>query len=748
MAASDATNTLAADESLRLADFARACKAAARVVALYPETHPAIRLSLGRVSAAASRLRGPEGIAIAILPDSLAVDGRSASKADGAIAELAVLLHAHLIGELRLTADPREDDWHRFLSLVARPPEEIRSLGGITQAWMAAGSGAIELRQIDYAEVLRRQTGAFDSDWAHIVANYLESDLSNLDDEALAALLEISQDLTRFASFTEELVAKASEGGKPEKQEVVLRILQALADFAARQHPEQLDRLLHQIAGVTSRLTPEIVLMLLGEDGPRDGETGPGIDLATEITSRLAGHTIAEFVAQAVSRDHGATGRLALAFTALVPDARERDAVLGMAADAASRLPIGQRADFRQTWEQAVEMLTTYSDEKYVSDAYGRELAAARAHAIDVERAADDPPARISTWRGTVSEDAVRSLDHRVLVDLLAIERRPDAWPRVLEAAAATVQQLVWTENVALACTLLEAIGAAAADGEPFAVETRAVLDRLRRGELMRSVITFIKQAPVGDVEIAAALCRALGPVVIGTLAEALASEQGTAVKRLRDVLLSFGPAGRAYADELRASPNAAARRTAIDILRAFGGTDALPDLATLMDDSEAAVQRDAIRAIVQIGTEEAYAVLQQALTSGGPRTREAIMSVLLATRDEGAAPLFVYILQHSDHRGSLQAVYLSTIQALGKLRGDAASAEALRHVLHRGEWWAPVRTRRLRMTAAAALRACGSSDAQRVLEEAAAAAARGVRRAARAALNDGGVSSPAREAA
>ena len=40
--------------------------------------------------------------------------------------------------------------------------------------------------------------------------------------------------------------------------------------------------------------------------------------------------------------------------------------------------------------------------------------------------------------------------------------------------------------------------------------------------------------------------------------AEALANEQGVAVKRLREVLLSFGAAGRAYADELRGSANPA----------------------------------------------------------------------------------------------------------------------------------------------------------------------------------------------
>jgi HEAT repeat protein len=252
----------------------------------------------------------------------------------------------------------------------------------------------------------------------------------------------------------------------------------------------------------------------------------------------------------------------------------------------------------------------------------------------------------------------------------------------------------------------------------------------------MRYVVLFLRQAQDSEVQAVSAFCRALGPSVIGPLAEALASEQGTAVKRLRDVLLSFGAAGRAYADELRSSANPAVRRTAIELLRAFGGADALPDLARLLDDAEPAVQREALRAIVQIGTPEAYAILQDALKSGDMRKRDAVMQVLVSSRDDRAAPLLVYILEHGDHRGSLESVCVAAIEALGKLGEDPEWVSALKHVLYRGEWWAPLRTMRLRRAAALALRTVGSEDAQRTLEDAASDGPLGVRRAARTALS------------
>ena len=83
--------------------------------------------------------------------------------------------------------------------------------------------------------------------------------------------------------------------------------------------------------------------------------------------------------------------------------------------------------------------------------------------------------------------------------------------------------------------------------------------------------------------------------------------------------------AGNNAVEQLRGSANPAVRRTAIYLLREFGGSEALPDLTTLLDDTEPHVQREAVRAILSIGTEEAYAELQRALaTRHEPDARSA----------------------------------------------------------------------------------------------------------------------------
>src|SRR5918998_303830 len=105
MAASEATDTLSSEEALRLAEFARACKAAARVVSLYPATHPAIQTSLGRVADSAARLRSQGVAVLTVLPGSVLLDGRAAARPDPSLGELASLLHDHLVGELRLNGE-------------------------------------------------------------------------------------------------------------------------------------------------------------------------------------------------------------------------------------------------------------------------------------------------------------------------------------------------------------------------------------------------------------------------------------------------------------------------------------------------------------------------------------------------------------------------------------------------------------------------------------------------------------------
>ena len=109
-------------------------------------------------------------------------------------------------------------------------------------------------------------------------------------------------------------------------------------------------------------------------------------------------------------------------------------------------------------------------------------------------------------------------------------------------------------------------------------------------------------------------------------------------------------------------------------------------------------------------------------------------MQALGSPRDERAAPLLVYILEHVSHRGPLAWVYARALDLLGQLH-DAQSVPALRDALYRGEWWAPGRTASLRHAAAAALARIGTAESIAALSDAASHGPRSTRAAARAQL-------------
>ncbi len=792
------------DEAVRLTDFARACKAAARIVSLYPPSHPAIRGALERVEQASAAATNGRPYTLTVLPDTLLVGRMAPVKPDRAIGELADLLRSHLIDELTLTAPMTAGAWHTFLLQLSKAPEEVRAQGGFSRVWQDAGGGPVEIRQIDYGEVLRERSGGLSAEWDRTIAKYLEEDAPELDDEVLGALKELAEDPARLAELADRVLGPEpdSEGDDGRRSALLVRMLRMLADFVSRSAPELLDGVLTNIAALTARLPPGTVLTLTedtsepvsGEPGalagPRgtnvvaepgargtgggtgstgsggvgteamEGATGAGtgladgpadpaglapapdaptgLDLAGELRARISPETVARFVANSVARGQSATARLVEAFQVLVPDDDQRHRVLGMAAQVASSMPFGKDPNFPELWENASSMLESYSDEAYVSDEYGRELSTARTHAADVERISDDPPERLRAWVSTVSDDCVRQLDQQLLRDLLTIEKRPDEWQQVLAVTLSRIDQLVLVGDLVLAQELLDALVAIRDNPDAgFRTEAGEGVDRLLADTIIQHVVSFIRHAKEDETPLAARFCRTLGPPVMRPLADALVVEDNSrAVRRLREVLLSFGAAGRAYADELRHSANPSVRRTAIELLRAFGGTAALPDLVALLDDVEPQVQREAVRAIVQMGSNESYAALRLALTSGSPQARDSIRQATFGIRDERAAPLFAYVLRESPYRGAQEEAFRMNLEALGSLRSaDADALEVMKQVLYRGEWWAPRRTARLRRAAATALRATGTAAAADVLAEAEANGPRGVRRAAREAL-------------
>lgn len=687
-----ATDPMSAEQALALAEFARACKAAARAVSLYPGTHPAIGSALDRVITATGRLVTGSDLTLTVHPDAIVIDGRSAARPDPSVADLATLLHERLVGELRIERDADAGDWHALLLLLAKATEDLLAEGGLTQAWLATGRGHFSIREIDYAEVLRERAGGTAAEWDRIIAFCLEGGDTALDERLVATLLAAVKDPAQFQ--------------------------------------ELIDRLQAAPGTDTQTISARAAALLGLMRGAMQASPAAPVDTERAIDGAIAG-----FVATSVAAERGATERLAQAFEALVPEDERKDRLLDLAHDEAQHTELGRESGFEELWQGAKEMLLSYSDTKFVSDEYARELSASRRQAVDVERVSDDPPERVQTWLATVSDTALRQLDFALLRDLLRIETDPARWAGVVAVVVPEIERRTLLGDVDDARMLAEVLASeAGGDGrEGLAPEGRRALDRLSTGPLVRSVVLHLRKVDDTGVEPLARLCHTVGPGLVRPLAEALAGEDNNrAIRRLRELLLGFGAAGRQSVEQLKTSSNPAVRRTAIDLLRVFGGSEALPELASMLNDSDPQVQSESIRAIVQIATPEAYAVLQRALVAGGA-SRATVIRELIEQRDDRAIPVLCYALDHTKPRRALVQMHADIIDALGGLSAHADTVRTLRRVLYAGEWWAPLRTAALRKAAAGALRRLGSREATSILQEAAAKGSRGVRNAARA---------------
>ena len=210
---SDDVELLGTDETNRIVDLARACKAAQRSVLLYPQSHPAIAATLGRIVQTTSVAALGGATTIAVLPDDIRIGGRKPARDDEAVAAFARLLHDHLVGEITIHPGADKDAWFTFLQLLGRAPDELRAEGGISRVWTTMAGRHVELREIDYTEVLRERQGSLGGRWDEIVQNCLEGTTSlSLDDETMAALAALAEDGERIAELMGAVDERSSGG--------------------------------------------------------------------------------------------------------------------------------------------------------------------------------------------------------------------------------------------------------------------------------------------------------------------------------------------------------------------------------------------------------------------------------------------------------------------------------------------------------------------------------------------------------
>src|SRR6267142_2748879 len=186
----EAAAPLGAAETARLTDFARACKAAARAVVLYPRGHPAIAATLGRIAQ--------------------------------------ITASASLAAPLRIS---------------------VRPDGGIARVWTTMAGRHVELREIDYAEVLRERSSGEAAVWDKVIMNCLQGSSFELDEASIKELLGIALDSDKLSEMMATLEHSVERGGGiGAKTAALMRMLRGIIDVVSKSDPERLEPVLRNMA--------------------------------------------------------------------------------------------------------------------------------------------------------------------------------------------------------------------------------------------------------------------------------------------------------------------------------------------------------------------------------------------------------------------------------------------------------------------------------------------------------------------
>jgi hypothetical protein len=248
------------DLAARVSAFARACKAAARSVALYPGEHPGVAAALVVVTAAAEAATASAMLQFAVLPDALTVDGHAMARPDAAVTDLAALLHRHQVGRLSIHPQGDADLWRRFLALLALPPGQVRLRGGLERLWASESETRIEIRSLDYNELLRSRIRGDKATWTEIVAGCLEGHAISLDDETVELLLGVLDDPSKILGVMQSVEAQLPSGETQRQGPMVIAgLLHAVAQFVATSAPEHVERVMTALAEAAARLPIDVL---------------------------------------------------------------------------------------------------------------------------------------------------------------------------------------------------------------------------------------------------------------------------------------------------------------------------------------------------------------------------------------------------------------------------------------------------------------------------------------------------------
>ncbi|MBI3262506.1 MAG: HEAT repeat domain-containing protein, partial [Acidobacteria bacterium] len=713
--------------------LARACLTAARNWRLYPASHPAVHTSFERLHKTIGESIPSFPFAIGVAPDTLLVNGAAPAASDPAIAELASLLHEHDIIHLTLVTAPPPAALEGLLDLLKRDPEDVRAAGGPAKLWSVSLHKSIAIQQIDYAKLfadreILRPVARRDDLWRAIVHSF-DTGSGVLDEAAQERLLEIAGDASEIKELARALTAsRVTAGGAPmimAQAAVVLASFRQILGVVSVLTPDRRPEVLANLAEASSDLDTSVALRMFTAE--HDGEDRGVVD---GVLGAFDDGSTARLLAAALARERQPSTRLAEVLHTIAPDAARKKRVLGFAHALLKETDFAATPGFGGLWSSVEELMLHYQEEPFVSEDYRASLDQAQPRAETM--AERDRPAELPGWLDSVSEDSVRRLSVVLLVDLLKLERDPQAAEGLAGDMAEVAEDLLTAGDFHHAAAIARALAQAAASKIAAQEAGRAALDRLVRSEAAKTLLQLM--ADLDDAQLLALrdFCAAAGPTCTMFLRAALHDEAYTPTRRrATEIIVGYGEKAMPFLTPLVTDERWFVQRNAIELLGHIGGRDNVRLLQPLLRRGDPRVLRQVIASLLSTDDPGAVRALQTAVRGAGGEYREAILQALVAQHDRRIVPHLTQTLADVDRLGRDHAFALDAVAALGRM-GDDRAVPVITSLLGQRRWLAWKKTTDLRRAALASLVRIGTPAASAAIRDASERGDRALRRLVR----------------
>ena len=704
--------------------LARALVSGVQTAALYPPDHPQVATVVAHLHATVQRLDAMQGFTVGVAPDTLMLDGKATDQPDTYVTEAACLLHERDIVRVTFSSQIKARSLQSLLSLLALDIAGLRARGGAAKAWLEDGDGAILIEQIDYHEVLRdhdttRPESDQDEMWVHLVRSVGRRDAS-LSEAEQARLLEIAGDAGAIQRLANSAIADhRTPDGSPlvtTQASAVLATYQHLRNIVSVMAPERSEELARNLAASTADLDPRVVVEMMRSGQRDEGDE----DVVRGLGEAFDEEQVAQLLATTLALDGKASERLAEVFDTIVPDPERKDRVVALTKSMLNDGDFGSQQRFEALWTSVDSLVVSHDERPFVSSEYRQALDTATTRGESMAATAPLPP-ELGDWMETVEPENVRDLSVTLLSDLLRLETGAARASELTTDMQAMAEDLLLAGEYAEALRLADSLAErATATGAAGRVACRRALDELGACTALRDSVGLLSE--LGDVEIdeVRALCRRIGAAAVESLHATLMFEKKTRARvRGSEMIVSFGAAAVGRLAPLVTHEQWFVQRNAAEVLGRIGVPASVPLLQPLLRGVDPRVLREAVVALAAIDDPGAARAIHTVLRSSTGEGRQAVIDALIDASDARVVPLLARILDESQALGRDHTLSLETLDALGKLR-DEAAVPAVARVMRQWRWFARRRNRALKTTAVGTLHRIGTAAATAALTEAA----------------------------